>query len=593
MAFIGISLGYNTSVALVDPQEGVKLAISEERLTREKNTKKFPVNALRKCVEAAKKQINGVAMWPDEINIGISSYEIINDRTMKYIDDKDGLRGHYDDFYSFLEDYVRKECNIPQGIKMVIKRVNHHEAHMLPAYYMSGFANLKNTPVTVTADGFGDGVSLTITNNRTNEVLAREPIQTSIGLVYQYVTGALGYTEHKHEGKITSLAAFGQFDPKYNHDLSHAFDSIISFDIYSMQFVPKYTLSTKINYETNKNIKGFNDMVRLREAVYGKVAELLGKGYSKEGIARAVQDYAERMITSIILFTLDANRIVNPNIALSGGLFNNVNINSKIYNMGVNSLYVYPPTGDEGTSIGSAIDVMIKAVGENSIYNRAFSKTNLYLSGQLKTKHIDLSIVDKNKYKVYASGTVEVVNRLAEMLRDGKVICISNDNNEFGARALGNSSVVFGADSRVVGDRVSKALERESYMPFAPVTTDELSCNLFDIGHGLEQPIKYMAINLEADDQFKVKYPVACHIDGTVRLQSLSEDDNEFLYNLIDRYHSLTGNEVVINTSFNPHGVPMIIEEDEAYRTFDKLGFDALVIDDLLIVRNERGALND
>src|SRR5690554_4005564 len=120
---IGVSLGYNTSAAVIDTINGVELAISEERLNGEKNTKKFPINALKRCIEYLNLPKNAT----DPIYIGISSYEVINERTMQYITDNPDVNTFKDDIFSYLEEYIRVECNIPEEVLIAFNRVEHHE----------------------------------------------------------------------------------------------------------------------------------------------------------------------------------------------------------------------------------------------------------------------------------------------------------------------------------------------------------------------------------------------------------------------------------------------------------------------------------
>lgn len=581
---IGISLGYNTSACVVSPTEGIKLAISEERLTGEKNTKKFPINALRECVRAA-----SISKKSKKLFIGISSYEVINDRTMKYIDDTRNLKAHHDDFFSFLKEYIRVECGISKGTEIIIRRTEHHEAHMLPALYMSGFLLDENTKtVSVTYDGFGDGVCATIVDHSTNEIIGREYIENSLGLVYQYVTGALGFKEHQHEGKITGLAAFGE--PKY---LDVFEDFFIGYDEESKSFVPNYLskgMQTDVDVEINRNIHGFKNMLRLKERVYSFVNHLIKNIHAtKEDIAATVQEYTERLIAHWVADVLEENWIIRPNIVLSGGVFSNVKLNYRVKHIAsANKLFVLPPMGDEGTAIGAAIALIKDELGSRKLNLEAFAKDKLYLGStepREKLKHKEIS--DK-KYKVTDLDNFadeEVLDMVSKYLAHKRVVCISRGYSEFGPRALGNHSILYDAGEKETNDSLNKKLNRTEFMPFAPITIDKFTDDLFINTDGLEKTLKYMTIAVPVTEEFKENYKAAYHVDFTARPQVLSKEDNPVVYSIIEGYHRRSGKKALINTSFNLHNSPIIFDEHVAYESFVKADLDVLLLKDKLIVK--------
>lgn len=584
---LGISLGYNTSAALINPNEGIKLAISEERLNGEKNTKKFPINAIKECLK--------VARFGKQLIIGISSYEVINDRVLRYMDESANvLRAQFDDFYTFLGEYIRIECNISNNVSIVISRIEHHTAHMLPALYMSGFLTEETKTVSVTYDGFGDGVSATIIDHDTNEILAREYIDNSLGLVYQYVTGALGFKEHQHEGKITGLAAFGT--PKYVELFE---DFFVGYDYETKSFVPNYLkyyhaeeegfINKKV--EINSNIHGFKNMLRLKDRVYSFVNHLMRNpdgGATKEDIAATVQFYTENLICQWISDRLDENGIKECNVVLSGGLFANVKVNYYISQLSqVNKLFVLPPMGDEGTSIGSAIGVNERINGVKSVNLDMFAQDKLYL-GSTESKSLKTELIDKDKYIVYqleSFAQPDVVSYVAGLLADKKIVCISRGYSEFGPRALGNHSILYDAGEKETNDSLNARLNRSEFMPFAPITIDKFSQDLFLNTDGLEKTLKYMTIAVPVTDEFKDNYKAAYHIDFTARPQILHKVDNPIVYNIIGEYSNLSNKKALINTSFNLHNSPIIFTDQVAYDSFVTADLDALLLSDKLIVK--------
>lgn len=581
---IGISLGNNTSVAVFG-EYGVELAISEERLTGEKNTKKFPINALKRCLESSSiRKVNPII-------IGISSYEVINNRTFKYIPENEEsfvLRSNYADFYSFLEAYIRDECNVPDNILIIISRVNHHTAHMLPAVYMSGFKLYPEKLIAVTYDGFGDGVCATITDCDTNELLSVVHTQHSLGLVYQYVTGALGYKEHEHEGKITGLAAFGK--PDY---VSSFENMIIGYDSETTSFIRNYGNISPVNVALsnyNKNINDFDSILQLKNSVYALVNMLLADGVSPADIASSVQAYVEQLITTWILDVLACNNSLSKyNIVLSGGLFANVKVNYAIkQRVKPENLYILPCMGDEGTSIGAAISAWNSYHGKSN-YPVGFIN-ELYIGTLSTRKWLQSNDIDLDKYNVYwtrLDAMQLTTNRIVNLLKNKKIVAISSGHSEFGPRALGNHSILCDASDAAINDTLNKKLGRTEFMPFAPITLDIYCEDLFTDYEGLENSLKFMTVAVPVTDEFKIGYSAACHVDDTARPQVLHKLNNAWLYEIIYNYSILTGNKALINTSFNLHGSPIIFDETTAYNSFVKSDLDALWVGDKLIVKKD------
>lgn len=585
---IGISLGYNTSVAVVGPM-GVELAISEERLNGEKNTKKFPRQALQRCMEYLSPSAG------EDVHIGICSYENINDRTMRYFD-TDGLymRNAFQDFNAFLKAYIQKICHIENEV--IIKRVEHHDAHRLPAIYMSGFLLDNDKTIAISADGFGDGTSATIYDCSSDTVLAKENLSTSLGLVYQFVTGALGYKEHQHEGKITGLAAYGSpiytdiFMSKiigYNHKMK-----CFSPNYRSNLFVPVNEIVGEV--EPNENIQEFDELLKLKAHVYFLIKFLKEKmGAKDEDIASSVQDFTEKMMVSWVSDIFKVNDINSCNVVLSGGLFANVKVNFKIKSIDkVKNLFVLPPMGDEGTSIGAGIRDIINRFGKDVIDIESFGKDCLYL-GRIKSPP-KAYILDPRKYstmKIDDIGSEKTVARdeipyiIAEYLSRKKIVCVSIGHSEFGPRALGNHSILYDAGQKETNDSLNKRLSRTEFMPFAPITIDKFKDDLFLNTQGLEKSLKYMTIAVPVTSEFRQHYKAAYHIDFTARPQILSEPDNPIIYKAIEIYSKQTEKKALINTSFNLHNSPIIYNNITALESFEKADLDVLVLDGLLVIK--------
>ena len=592
---IGVSLGYNTSAAVVS-ESGVEYAISEERLIGEKNTKMFPINSIRACVDYIRQTKGQEYLKNTTLDIGISSYEVINGRTMKYMpSDASAIRKQCESFDDFLKMYIRVKCLIHWNTTIDLKRFDHHTCHSNPAGLMSGYF-LDSAPfITVTYDGFGDGECATIKNQKTNQVLAKEYIHNSLGLVYQFVTGALGFKEHQHEGKITGLAAFGE--PKYVDAFK---DYIIDYSPKTMSFIPYYKTNLIHHYENdvtkdipyNKNIYGFDALLELKASVYDLVRKLKEEAEAtREDIAASVQEYTEQLVVEWINDVLDHNKIYGQNIALAGGLFANVKVNYRVkMETESKSLYVLPPMGDEGTAIGAAIEMFFWVNGRHASEQmlRAWAQDNLYLgrgrgTQTLTENHIDFAAYDYIQLNEMRSD--DYIDLVSKLLAENRIVCISRGYSEFGPRALGNHSILYDAGEKETNDSLNEKLGRTEFMPFAPITIEEYAEDLFENISGLEKSLQYMTVAVPVKEEFIENYKAAYHIDNTARPQILCQRQNGLLHGIIMGYHMKTGKKALINTSFNLHNSPIIFDDLVAYESFVKADLDALVLDNIMLVK--------
>lgn len=588
---IGMSFGNNTSVAIVNQYEIIH-AMSEERLSNEKNTKYIPLKAFEEAIKILHK------LFPEQkqVDVVISHYEVINMREVKYLyDGVEGIEGK--DFMSGFHGILNKIAK-KYGIYVEsVSRVDHHLAHRLPACYMSGFLSDKEVPcISVTADGFGDGRSATIVDNRTNEVLAQVDLGSSLSLVYQFITGCLGFKEHQHEGKITGLAAYGK--PTF---VSRFVDKLLDYNPSMGKFVKNY----KHDYtpkqismimqelgikEYNANIVDFDQFIMLKWAVRRLYLDLVEQyNASRETISASLQEYVEKMMTIWIDDTLKRNGYDKVNLTLSGGFFANVKVNKRIAELEcVKEVYVLPPMGDEGTAIGAALQGVINNEGAIAL-NYFTSADNLYLGYKLKEPiNIEQTQAlfgeEAEKYEFYTIGKMST-HFIAWLLSEEKIVCLARGNVEFGPRALCNHTILYDASDKGTNNWLNKRLNRTEFMPFAPVTLDKFEKDLYLNTEKSPKSLKYMTIAVDVTEEFKKDYKAAYHVDFTARPQILYKNDNPFVYDIMDSYYKMTGKKALINTSFNLHNYPIVFDEKIAVDSFVKAGLDVLVLDEVLVVK--------
>lgn len=560
--YLGLSLGFNSSAALVSDTRGVLAAVSQERLNGIKNTKELPIDAALECLSiAGVNDIEGIA---------ISHYEDIRQAYFeRYTSDE------YKDYFT-ATNWPHALINIltDHGIKLRINKVTripHHIAHAYSAYAFHG--RPKDGDYTITSDGFGDGLSGMI--SRDGKVVSFVQLKNSIALVYQFVTGALGFKEHQHEGKITGLAAYG--NPIYLGDFEALYNNS-----YCGNFLNFKDDEYEIDQDTSDSaIVDFDKFLKLKKAVYSLVNRLTGEGAKREDIAATVQEFSE-------IHTLNwirANCEPGNNCYLAGGLHANVKINQRIKDSGIfKNVFVSPAMGDEGTSVGAALyavsDPNTKCPNNIPINTLQTTCAGNFADDEFK--------FNDDKYNVVEfDNDDEVIDAISKRLANNKIVCLVRGRMEFGPRALCHRSILYNCDTKETNDWLNKKLSRTEFMPFAPVCCEEFADDLFKNLDGGRSSAKLMTMTFDCKEEFIKNYPAACHIDNTARPQIVSYEDDPFTWKVLKNYHSLTGKKALINTSFNLHNWPIIATKKVAVESWITSDTDCLVIGNMLIEKKE------
>lgn len=557
--YMGISLGFNSSACIYSNERGLIAAISQERLNGEKNTKELPFDAMLACCKIAK--TNKI----DEI--AIAHYEKLSNEYFERYGKRFDLKGEgYDEYIcNFLND------NGITVLDKLIWTINHHTAHAFSTYGFYGIPR-DNKHYLITSDGFGHGKSATISFN--GRELSHVKLKNSVALVYQFVTGALGFKEHQHEGKITGLAAFGK--PIYMDEFQSLYTT--AFKGNHLEFKSNEYELTEEEIEKCKTsmIEDFDDFLKLKKAVYGLVNRLIENGAKREDIAATVQEFAE--LHTLVWIREYCEK--GYDVYIAGGLFANVKINQRIKDSGLfNNVYVCPAMGDEGTCVGAAIFVAmdndVKYIGKcENASKHVISGT---VADESEVNHwFDILCPNKLGYKLTVLD--DSVDYISNKLAENKIVCLVREQMEFGPRALCHRSILYNADSRETNDWLNKKLSRTEFMPFAPVTREEVADDLFINLDGGRDSAKFMTMTFDCTEEFAENYKAACHIDNTARPQIVSKSDDEYMWNILKKYQELTGKKAMINTSFNLHNNPIIESVEVAISSWLKSGTDVLVI---------------
>jgi carbamoyltransferase len=432
------------------------------------------------------------------------------------------------------------------GLTAPVKFYDHHLCHAASAYFTSGFEEA----TVITHDGAGDGKCsrvYAVRNGRFESLTALDSYD-SIGNYYAYVTHLCGFKAHKHEGKITGLAAFGE--PEYLEVL----ERFLSFD-----------------GATVRNTGRCFD-----QSAIDKLRRVLPADFSHANLSASIQALLERAVTAYCNYWVERSGI--PRVALAGGVFANVKLNQRIHEQPrVDQVFVHPGMGDEGLAVGAALfaDARVRGFQQQPVLQ------DVYLGGDFSQREID-EVLSATGLREFAR-QCDMSSTAAGLLADGKVIARCAGRMEYGPRALGNRTIMYRTTEPAVNKWLNERLGRTEFMPFAPVTLWGSRHECYEGLEGAEDAARFMTVTFNCRTRMRDESPAVCHVDGTARPQLIREEDNPEYYAILRDYHALTGIPTVVNTSFNIHDEPIVHSPLDAVRAFLQSRLDGLILGDVLI----------
>lgn len=555
MYTLGINYLSESSVCLFKKNKLI-YAISEERLNRKKNWFGIPKLSIKKTLrdnKLKKKDIKYVATHglsaftkdtPNFVYFNEKIKKIENSnldiKRKKYLIVK--LRERQSHEKKVIE--VRTK-NILLKLKKMFKNLeifDHHLSHAASTYYFSNF----NNAYTLTIDGWGDNASSKLFKSAHGKLIELKRTNTidSLGYFYGSFTKLLGFTPHKHEGKVLGLAAYAS-PKKALNDISKIFTY-------------------------NKNVKNFEGLTHkgfYLPTFNNILLKRFKKKYTKEEIASAVQKKLEDTVIAYI------NDIDNKkfNLALSGGVFSNVKLNQKILlHKKVNNIFVFPNMGDGGLCVGAAALCINKKEGF-----KKFSFKNMYLGPKYDENNLSWIL---KKYKLQEIRTKNNYKFIAENLNQKKIFALFQGRMEFGPRALCNRSIICSAENSGINKSLNKKLKRTEFMPFAPIVLKKEFNKYF---YKIEKTLinsKFMTMTFDCKKKLLKIAPAIVHIDKTARPQIIEKKTNLKTYKILKEYKKISGFGVLINTSFNMHEEPIVCSVDDACRAFVSSNLNFLII---------------
>lgn len=557
---LGVRHGHDASASLIIDGK-IVADIAEERLTRKKNDGSFPENAIRYCLEAGgitSQDLDAVTIPTTSIsstlqtffpggNIEEQSKQSLKSYLKRIINSyKIELPVYYETFP------LRRDCKIIP--------VHHHLAHASSAYYTSGLSD-QNTLVVV-MDGVGDGWSTSLWRGEGNHltILQKYDDSSSLAWFYAAATEALGWRHGSDEWKMMGLAPYGNpqhgaldgFYPEFENGIlikKHGFGAPHRFPDHGC------------------NHYHLNDAVELK-----KIAEDLGRENFAAEVQRVVEEQAENLIYPWLV------KENTRNLCCAGGFFLNVKFNQKVWYSGlVDNQWIYPNSGDSGLTVGTALFTYYSYNPEKKIHKIQTQ----YLGPEYSNKEIERTLQDRKiPYKYYSD--IELIT--AEKLAENKIVAWFQGRMEAGPRALGHRSILMSPLRAENKDIINACVKyREGFRPFTPSILYE---KVDDYLRNSREEL-FMITSFDVKEEVKKRIPAVVHVDGTARPQMVKREHNPQYYELIKKFGELTGEYVVLNTSFNVKGEPIICTPSEAIKCFFDTGLDALVMGNYLITKKE------
>lgn len=578
MNILGINAYHGNASAAIVCEGRLVAAVEEERFNRVKYAAGFPAQAIRYCLKEAGLELKDI----DHVAVPRNPYARLGTKL----------------FYamrmpSFARERVKvlaKFTGIPQALAQAFDtdpariaakfhRIEHHQAHLASAFFVSPFERA----ALLSADGLGDFASTMWGTGHASRMKIDGAIAFphSLGLFYSAVTQYLGFLKFGDEYKVMGLAAYGE------PEQLNAFRDIVrangeGFRL-GLDYFTHHRSGPELSWadadKTPTMGKMFSEAMERRLGPRRNPEEPLERRH--RNLASALQARLEEVYLGMLKKL--AERTGLKAVCLAGGVAFNCVANGKIFDTtGFEQVYVHPAAGDAGLAVGAAYFVWHQILGKP----RSFVMDHAYWGPGYTREEIrratDASGLAQNGWRVEELAEDNLMQRTAAIVAAGKILGWFQGRAEWGPRALGNRSIV--ADPRrpemkeILNQRIK---HREIFRPFAPSILAESTGEWFEKSH----PSPFMTLAYAVRPGKRDKIPAPTHVDGTGRLQTVTREANPRYWSLIKAFEQLTGVPVVLNTSFNDNE-PIVCRPEEALDCFQRTQMDALVLGDFLITRS-------
>ncbi len=591
---LGISAYYHDSAACLVRDGEIIAAAQEERFTRKKHDHRFPTHAVQYCLKEGKIQpsdLDFVAFYDKPL----IKFERLLETYLAYA--PKGFRSFLMAMplwlrqKLFMRDTIRKEM----GYEGVILFPEHHESHAASAFFPSPFTDA----AILTLDGVGEWATSSLGEGHHNRIKLLKEIHFphSLGLLYSAFTYYTGFKVNSGEYKVMGLAPYGE--PKY---VQLILDELVDL---------KEDGSFKLNMRYFNYCAGLTMTNRRFDKLFGGPPRKPETKITQRemDLARSVQVVTEEIM---LRMAKTAHRVTGlPNLCLAGGVALNCVGNGRILREGpFKDLWIQPAAGDAGGALGAALVAWHHYLDKPRHLD---GECDLQKASRLGPEFSDEEIEAFLKERGLPARKVpreKIPAEVAALIEAGKVIGWFQGRMEYGPRALGSRSIIGDARSREMQSVMNLKIKfRESFRPFAPTVLEEHAAEVFEI----DRPSPYMLLvapvreerrlpmteeqkNLFGIDKLKVArsdVPAITHVDYSARLQTVNRRENDLYYDTIKAFYERTGCPVIINTSFNVRGEPIVCTPQDAYTCFMRTEMEYLVMGSYILDKREQPPLKD
>jgi carbamoyltransferase len=601
---LGISAFYHDAAAAIAVDGKILAAAQEERFTRIKHTPDFPIEAIRYCLE--------------ETGLSLEELDAVVFYDKPFLKFERLLQTYYDfaprGFLSFMKAmpvWLREKLflkrEIHHGLKQVAGKYDsknvtllfpeHHLSHAASAFYPSPF---KDAAI-LTIDGVGEWCTASICYGREKDITMLKSLHfpDSVGLLYSAFTYYLGFMVNSGEYKLMGLAPYGNPEAEETRKFAEA--------------IEKEIVQIHDDGSVKLNQQYFNYATGLRMVNHKKWEKLFGFPRKEDedpleqhhcNLALAIQQVTEK---TVLKMAAEAKRLTGSEyLCMAGGVALNCVANGKLLQSGLfKDIYIQPATGDAGGAVGAALAAHHIFFSQNRNPEMPDGMSGTYLGPSFSEKEI-LSMSRKVKAVFHPYESEDTLcEKVAAYIADGKVVGWFQGRMEFGPRALGNRSILADPRNPEMQKKLNLKIKyREGFRPFAPAISETKCGDWFDLHskspymllvapvqpkqrHALPKGYLNMALYDRLYFQ-RSTIPAVTHLDFSARVQTVSGKTNPRFEKLLAAFDALTGTPILVNTSFNVRGEPIVCTPFDAYRCFMSMDMDVLVVNDYIYIKEEQ-----
>jgi carbamoyltransferase len=600
---IGISCYYHDSAAALILNGEIVSAAQEERFSRKKHDSNFPAEAIKFCLQDSKitlSQVSHIAFYDKPF----IKFERLLETYLTYA--PRGIKS----FLKAMPIWIREKLFLKRVLKVELSKLSgisrrslppllfaeHHQSHAASAFFASPF----HSSAVLCADGVGEWATTTLWRGGGNELVPLYEINFphSLGLLYSAFTYYTGFRVNSGEYKLMGLAPYGEAVYKsviYEHLIDVKSDGSFMLDMSYFDY------PTGLRMTSNKFHELFGGPPRKPES---EIAQ------REMNLASSIQQVIEETLLKIAKTLRDKSG--ESNLCLAGGVALNSVANGVLEKSGIfENIWVQPASGDAGGAVGSALAVWYQHLKNPRIETPA--KPSVRIPDSMKGSYLGPSFDNQTirdflerigaDYQQYEFE--QLTSHGAELISQGNVIGWFQGRMEFGPRALGNRSIIGDARNRDMQSKMNLKIKyRESFRPFAPSVLFEKSSEWFDLSAPSPYMLTVTSVNPEhcismdeeqsgctGIDKINVvrsTIPAVTHVDYSARVQTVHKETNSLYWELLNKFEKLTGCPVIINTSFNVRGEPIVCTPEDAYRCFKRSEMDYLVLGNCIIDRSKQ-----